>query len=904
MDRFSLVGNHEIGAIEDLYKSYLQNNQSVDESWRNFFEGFELARKTYGSNTVDLVDKSHIEKEFRILELITGYRQRGHLFTRTNPVRRRRQYSPTLDYRNFGLEESDLNVTFEAGKEIGIGPSTLKTIISHLEQTYCESVGVEFLYMRQPELIDWLKIRMEKSKNTEVLSPDFQKDIFNHLKVAAGFESFIHKKFVGAKRFSLEGTEGLIPALNAIIEYGATVGLEEYVIGISHRGRLNVLANILKKPYENIFKEFYATEYEEGIVLGDVKYHLGYDQEVLTKNGSKVKLSLLPNPSHLETVAPLVEGMVRAKIDHTHQGDFNKIAPIVIHGDAAIAGQGVVYEVVQMSQLPGYKTGGTIHIVVNNQIGFTTDYLDARSSTYCTDVAKITRSPVFHVNGDDAEAIIYTVKLALEFRQYFHADVFIDILSYRKYGHNEGDEPRFTQPTLYKAIAQHPNPRDIYAKKLIDSGVMTSQEVQAEISTFDQHLEEKYEISKSIEKVKIKCFLVDEYKSYRFPEPTEENLTPTTFSEVMLLEIANKINTLPSDKKFFGKIVKLLDDRRQLLAENKVDWALAEQLAFATLLSENIPVRLSGQDSQRGTFSHRHAAIVMEDSNEKYFPLQNISDDQAPFTVYNSPLNEYGVMGFEYGYSLAYPKGLTIWEAQFGDFSNVAQVIIDQYITAAGEKWGLMNGLVLFLPHGYEGQGSEHSSGRIERVLSLCANYNIQVMVPTTPANLFHLLRRQVLGAIRIPTVVFTPKSLLRHPLVISPIEHLTSQEFLEVISDDIVPAGKADTLIFTSGKIYYELLERREKLGRVNCAITRVEQLFPFPSEALRLIKHENPNATRVMWVQDEPANMGAWPFICRKFPELQLELVSRVESATPATGLLEKHKRSLERMLNVVFN
>ncbi len=904
MDRFSLVGNHEIGAIEDLYKAYLQDNQSVDESWRNFFEGFELARTTYGANAMDLVNKSHIEKEFRILELITGYRQRGHLFTRTNPVRRRRQYTPTLDYRNFGLEEGDLNVVFEAGKEIGIGPASLKAIISHLEETYCESVGVEFLYMRQPELIDWLKVRMEKSKNTEVLSPDNQKEIFNHLKVAAGFESFIHKKFVGAKRFSLEGTEGLIPALNAIIEYGSTIGLEEYVIGISHRGRLNVLANILKKPYENIFKEFYATEYEEGIVLGDVKYHLGYDQEVLTKNGSKVKLSLLPNPSHLETVAPLVEGMVRAKIDHTHHGDFKKIAPIVIHGDAAIAGQGVVYEVVQMSQLPGYKTGGTIHIVVNNQIGFTTDYLDARSSTYCTDVAKITRSPVFHVNGDDAEAIIYTVKLALEYRQYFHADIFIDILSYRKYGHNEGDEPRFTQPTLYKAIAQHPNPRDIYAKKLIDSGVITSQEVQAEISAFDQHLEEKYEISKGIEKVKIKCFLVDEYKSYRFPEPTEENLTPTTFSEVKLLEIANKINTLPSDKKFFGKIVKLLDDRRQLLADNKVDWALAEQLAFATLLSENIPVRLSGQDSQRGTFSHRHAAIVMEESNEKYFPLQNISDDQAPFTVYNSPLNEYGVMGFEYGYSLAYPKGLTIWEAQFGDFSNVAQVIIDQYITAAGEKWGLMNGLVLFLPHGYEGQGSEHSSGRIERVLSLCANYNIQVMVPTTPANMFHLLRRQVLGAIRIPTVVFTPKSLLRHPLVISPIEHLTSHEFLDVITDDKVPAGKAETLIFTSGKIYYELLERREKLGRANCAIIRVEQLFPFPSETIRQIKHDNPNATRVMWVQDEPANMGAWPFICRKFPELQLELVSRVESATPATGLLEKHKRSLERILNVVFN
>jgi 2-oxoglutarate dehydrogenase E1 component len=904
MDRFSLVGNHEIGAIEELYKSYLQNPREIDESWRNFFEGFELARKSYDSKSSELVDKSQLQKEFSILNLINGYRQRGHLFTRTNPVRRRRQYAPTLDYVNFGLEESDLDIVFEAGKEIGIGPATLRTIISNLEQTYCESIGVEYVYMRQPELIDWLKVRMESNRNTEELPPESQKVIFNHLIEAAGFESFIHKKFVGAKRFSLEGTEGLIPALNAIIEHGVKLGLTEYVIGISHRGRLNVLANILKKPYENIFKEFYATEYEKGIVLGDVKYHLGFDKEVIAKNGSKIKLSLLPNPSHLETVAPLVEGMVRAKIDHTYEGDFNKIAPIVIHGDAAMAGQGVVYEVVQMSQLSGYKTGGTIHIVVNNQIGFTTDYLDARSSTYCTDIAKITRSPVFHVNGDDAEAIILTVKLALEFRQHFHADIFIDILSYRKYGHNEGDEPRFTQPLLYKAIAQHPNPRDIYANKLIEAGILTPQEVQLQITNFDQHLEEKYEISKSIEKVKIKSFLVKEYKPYRFPEPTEINSTPTAVSELKLTELAVKINTLPADKKFFGKIIKVLDDRLQLIADNKVDWALAEQLAYATLLTEGIPVRLSGQDSQRGTFSHRHAAIVMEEGDEKYFPLKNIAEDQAPFVVLNSPLNEYGVMGFEYGYSLAYPKGLTIWEAQFGDFSNVAQVIIDQYISSAGEKWGLMNGLVLFLPHGYEGQGPEHSSGRVERMLSLCANYNMQVMMPTTPANLFHLLRRQVLWDIRIPTVIFTPKSLLRHPMVISPVKHLTSHKFMEVIPDDKVLAGKAEVLIFTSGKIYYELLERREKLGRANFAIVRIEQLFPFPSEEVRRIKFENPYATRILWVQDEPENMGAWPYIIRKYPELQLELISRAESASPANGLLEKHKKSLERILNAVFN
>jgi 2-oxoglutarate dehydrogenase E1 component len=906
MARFSAVGNQEIGVIEEYYQSYLQHPETLNESWRNFFEGFELAMKSYdltdGHKVIDHAGVEKIQKEFKILNLINGYRQRGHLFTRTNPVRRRRQYTPTLEIQNFGLEEKDLDVVFHAGNEIGIGPATLRQIIAHLNQTYCESIGVEYLYMRNPELIDWLKVKMESTRNSEQLAPDVRKHIFYHLNIAAGFENFIHRKFVGQKRFSLEGTEGLIPALDAIIEHGVQFGIEEYVIGISHRGRLNVLANILKKPYEFIFNEFQGTEYEEGIMLGDVKYHLGYDSEVVTDNGSKVKLSLLPNPSHLEAVTPVAEGMVRAKIDHKFAGNFEKIAPILIHGDAAIAGQGIVYEVVQMALLEGYKTGGTIHIVINNQVGFTTDYLDARSSTYCTDVAKITRSPVFHVNGDDAEAIIFTVKLALEFRQHFHSDFFIDILSYRKYGHNEGDEPRFTQPLLYKAIAQHPNPRDIYAKKLIESGLMTQQEVDQEIEAFNNALEEKYEESKKIKKVKIKNFLVEEYKGYRLPKSSEIDKTQTSVSASKLIELANQVNTLPGDKKFFDKIIKLLDNRKQLIEENKVDWALAEQLAFGTLLTEGVPVRLSGQDSQRGTFSHRHAAIVIEDTDVKYFPLNNIAPDQAPFTIYNSPLNEYGVMGFEYGYAMAYPKGLTIWEAQYGDFSNLAQVIIDQYISSAGEKWGLMNGLVLFLPHGYEGQGSEHSSARIERIMLLCANNNLQVMNPTTPANLFHLMRRQALSDIRIPMIVFTPKSMLRNPLVISPIEHLSSQSFKEVIADEIANQGKASMLVFSSGKIYYELLERRQKLVREDVGLVRIEQLYPFPIEEMRRIISEN-KAKRVIWVQDEPENMGAWPYIAAKFPDLKLELISRRESASPAAGLPEKHKKSLERILNTVF-
>lgn len=904
MDKFSLVGNQEISAIEELYRNYLENPANIEQSWCNFFEGFELARKSYRGSEPDSADEIRIQKEFKIINLITGYRQRGHLFTRTNPVRKRRTYSPTLDYKNFGLEESDLNTVFHAGKEIGIGNATLKEIIAHLEATYCESIGAEFLYMRQPELIDWLRIRMESSKNSENFTPEQQKHIFYHLNIAVGFESFIHRKFVGAKRFSLEGTEALIPALDAIIVHGASLGIREFVVGMAHRGRLNVLANILEKPYKNIFKEFYATDYEEGISLGDVKYHLGFENSVTTDNGETVKLCLIPNPSHLETVSSLAEGMVRARIDHDYDNDFGKIAPIIIHGDAAIAGQGIVYEIVQMSQLPGYKTGGTLHLVVNNQVGFTTDYLEARSSTYCTDVAKVTRSPVFHVNGDDVEALIFTVKLALEFRQHFKSDVFIDILSYRKYGHNEGDEPRFTQPHLYKIIAGHPNPRDIYAGKLIDRGVLSQSDVEQEITKFDIQLEENYEASKLIDKLNIKNFLVDEYKSYRFPDPCELYNVPTAVSETELIHLAGKINTLPGDKKFFSKIIKLMEERSQMVTNNKVDWALGELLAYASLLKEGYPVRLSGQDARRGTFSHRHSALVLEETGETYFPLDHIITDQAKFTVLNSPLNEYGVMGFEYGYSMAFPKGLTIWEGQFGDFANVAQVIFDQYISSAGEKWGLMNGLVLYLPHGYEGQGPEHSSARIERYLSLCSNYNLHVVIPTTPANLFHLLRRQVIGNVRIPLIVFTPKSLLRHPKVVSSLDKLTRGGFEKFIEDKEVKKGKAEVVVFTSGKIYFDLIERREKLGRMDVAIHRIEQISPFPSEEVREIIYSNNQSKRFLWVQDEPANMGVWPYLFRKYPELNLELVSRPESASPAAGLVEKHRKRLDRIMDSVFN
>lgn len=903
MDKYTQVGNQEIATIEELYSMYLSDPDALDASWKNFFAGFELARKSYPAQKVSAHDPN-IDKEFAILNLIHGYRQRGHLFTKTNPVRSRRQYSPTLDIENFGLQQSDLDTVFQAGNNIGIGPATLRKILEHLQATYCQSIGVEYLYMRDPGLIEWLRQKMESSRNSQPFTPEQQQHIYYHLKVAVGFENFIHKKFVGQKRFSLEGGEALIPALDAVIEHGSQLGIDEFVIGMAHRGRLNVLANIMKKPYENIFKEFVGTEYDQEISLGDVKYHLGYENTIETDKGKKVRLNLVPNPSHLETVGPLVQGMARSRIDSRYDGDFAKVAPIVIHGDAAIAAQGVVYEVVQMAQLAGYKTGGTIHVVINNQVGFTTNYLDARSSTYCTDVAKVTRSPVFHVNGDDVEAIIFTVKLAMEFRQQFHSDVFIDILCYRKYGHNEGDEPRFTQPLLYKAIEQHPNPRDIYAEKLASIGSMTLEKASELNHEFDQYLEEKFRISEQMDKVKVKRFLSHEYSEFVSPAKVDLHASVKTgVAKSELMRIAEKINHLPADKKFFKKIDRIVEDRRMMMLDNRLDWAMAELLAYGTLLDQGYPVRLSGQDSERGTFAHRHATFVVEDTDEKYIPLKNISPKQADFHVYNSLLSEYGVLGFEYGYALANPKGLSIWEAQFGDFSNVAQVIFDQYISSAYEKWGMMNALVMFLPHGYEGQGPEHSSGRIERYLNLAAGNNIQVVVPTTPANMFHLLRRQMLWKLRLPLIVFTPKSLLRHPMVTSSVDELAEGTFQEIIEESVHHPEQIRKLVFTYGKLYYELHKRQAEEGITDMTIVRVEQLYPLNGTLIKEIIAKYPNAKRVIWAQDEPANMGAWQTVQRFLPDVGFELISRSESASPAGGLMAQHNSRLKKILDSVF-
>ncbi|MEO8761697.1 MAG: 2-oxoglutarate dehydrogenase E1 component, partial [Bacteroidia bacterium] len=741
MDKFSYVGTSDVNAIEDLFQQYAKDPNSVDASWRDFFKGFEFAQTSY-------TDKGgipeNVAKEFKVITLINGYRQRGHLFTKTNPVRHRRTYEPTLALENFGLSDKDLDTVFHAGNELGIGPAKLSDIVAHLKTTYCESIGVEFLYMRDPKIINWLQERMEKSKNTPNYSDAEKRTILKKLTQAVVFENFLATKYVGQKRFSLEGGEAVIPAMNALMEHGAELGIEDYVIGMPHRGRLNVLTNIMNKTYKDVFTEFEGRPSEDSLFDGDVKYHNGYSSDQTSDTGKKVHISLTPNPSHLETVNPVVEGIARAKVDNHHGGDNSKVCPILMHGDAAVAGQGIVYEVVQMSQLDGYKTGGTIHIVVNNQIGFTTNYIDGRSSTYCTDVAKVVLSPVFHVNGDDVEALCFISKLAMDFRQTFHRDVFIDVLCYRKYGHNEGDEPRFTQPILYKEIAIHPNPKDLYVRELEFKKSPLAAEAKDIENAFKAELEANLDEAKKTEKAKVTSFLEGNWKGLKMATDEDFDKSPdTTISEKLFLDLAKRSTELPKDKKFFNKISKVFDDRRNMITNDNYDWAMGELLAYASLMSEGNDVRFSGQDVERGTFSHRHAVVKVEDSEEEYVPLNNLST-KGKLSIYNSLLSEYGVLGFEYGYAFASPNILTIWEAQFGDFFNGAQIIIDQYLSSAEYKWHRMNGLVMLLPHGYEGQGPEHSSARMERFLQMCAKNNMQIVNTTTPAQQFHIIRRQL----------------------------------------------------------------------------------------------------------------------------------------------------------------
>lgn len=904
MDKFSYISNADVNAIDDIYQLYLKDNNAVDFGWKKFFEGFEMGQQKFNGNSKNAVLSQDALKEINVLNLIQGYRTRGHLFTRTNPVRERRKYEPTLDIKNFGLEPADLDKSFNAGIELGIGAAKLKDIIALLEQTYCQSIGAEFTYVREPNKLNWLQQKMESARNTPKLSIEEKRHILGKLNQATVFENFLHTKFVGQKRFSLEGLETLIPALDAVIQYGGELGVQEFVLGMAHRGRLNVLANILNKTYEEIFKEFEGKAFEEALFEGDVKYHLGYSTEIETQSGKKVQLSLSPNPSHLETVGPVVKGITRARLDKKHEGDLDKIAPIIIHGDASVAGQGVVYEILQMAGLKAYNVGGCIHIVTNNQIGFTTNYHDARTSTYCTDVAKTTLTPVFHVNADDVEAVVYTVKLAMEYRQEFNTDVFIDLLGYRKYGHNEGDEPRFTQPLLYKAIASHPNPREIYNQKLLSAGSVEADLAKEMEKEFRGLLQQKLETAKAAEASPVHSFIKNTWDGFHAATDKDFEKQPdTSVKEALFLSLADKLTNIPADFKAFSKVEKLFTDRKNMIKNNNYDWAMGELMAYATLTNEGHAVRMSGQDCERGTFSHRHAIIKQEDSEKSHNIFDSLGDDKkAPVEFYNSLLSEYAVLGFDYGFSMITPNDLTIWEAQFGDFANGAQIIIDQYVSSAEAKWKTYSGLVMMLPHGYEGQGPEHSSARLERFLQLCANWNIQVCNITTPANYFHVLRRQIHRNTRLPLILMTPKSLLRHPACVSKLEDFTKGTFQQVIDDSFVKAKDVKRVLFCSGKIYYDLLERQQKEQRKDVAIVRVEQLYPMPEKEMDEVFAKYKNA-EFCWVQEEPKNMGSWTYLLRREENFKLRLISRKASASPATGFSKVHAKEQAQIVDEAF-
>lgn len=912
MDNLTYLSNADTSYIEGLYQAYKQDPSSVDFGWQKFFEGFEFGQSSDGTSTESFDQVSdHAIKEINVLNMIHGYRDRGHLFTDTNPVRERRKYYPGKELETFGLSEADMDTIFNAGVEIGLGPVKLRDIRQLIEDTYCRSIGAEFKYIRNPEKIKWLQDKMEADRNKPNYSVDRKKRILQKINKAVVFENFLGTKFLGQKRFSLEGAESVIPALDSVIEKGADLGIQEFIIGMAHRGRLNVLANIMGKSYKSIFSEFegkmYKEEDPEMAFGGDVKYHLGYSSDIKTDSGKDVHLSLATNPSHLETVDPIVEGIVRSKIDMKYDGDSSKIAPILIHGDAAIAGQGVVYEVTQMSKLDGYKTGGTIHIVINNQVGFTTNYKDARSGTYCTDVAKISSSPVFHVNGDDAEAVVYAINLAVEYRQKYKTDVYIDLLCYRRYGHNEADEPKFTQPLLYKAIEKHANPKEIYAKKLVEEGVIDDKYAKEVEKEFKDYLQVQLEDSKKLENIEEEVPMFGgAWKELRPAKKSDLSTEiETKVSDDTFLGLAKEITTLPKEKKFFRKISRLFEDRAKMIEKDSYDWAMGELMAYATLLNEGKRVRISGQDVQRGTFSHRHAVLTLEDSEEKYIPLAQVNGGER-FNIYNSLLSEYAVLGFEYGYALANPSALTVWEAQFGDFYNGAQIIVDQYLSSGETKWRRSNGMILMLPHGMEGQGPEHSSARIERFLELCANGNMVLANCTTPANYFHLLRRQLVRDFRKPLVVFTPKSLLRHPKVVSKLEDFTGKNFQPLIDDSYAKPTTVKRVLFCSGKVYYDLLERQLTTKRTDIAIVRIEQLYPAPVEQMEAIRKRYKKATEFIWVQEENENMGAWPYYCRKFRKSDLEftdVIARAESSSPATGYMKKHTAQQEEIVNKSF-
>jgi len=924
MKDFSFITNSHPSYIEGLYQDYVKNPETVDPEFRKFFEGFDFA-VTQGKATANGVasngsvngtatkayttaDGVDWKKELGAYRLILGYRNKGHLLAKTNPIRPRKDRGANVDLPFYGFTEEDLDKSFFAGNLIGLGTTTLRNILTHIQNTYAGHVGIEFKYISDQKKIDWITNEMEK-KFLNPLPLQKKRRILEKLNQGVMFEKFLHTKYIGQKRFSLEGGEATIAALDTIINTAAANSVQEVVIGMAHRGRLNVLANIMGKTYEQIFSEFEGTaKPDQTMGSGDVKYHMGYGSVVQTDTDKTVYLKLMPNPSHLETVDPVVEGFARAKADILYQSDYDKMLPILIHGDASIAGQGVVYEVLQMSNLKGYYTGGTMHFVINNQIGFTTDFDDARSSDYCTSLAAAIQAPVFHVNGDDAEAVVKCADIATRYRQEFNSDVFIDMVCYRRHGHNEGDDPKFTQPHLYALIDQHPNPREVYTQYLIDHG-------EADAKDLAKEMEKKFwaDLQERLDEVKQNPL---PYK-YQQPEIAWQSLrkaktedfdqSPATgISEADFKKIFDAIMSWPESFKPLRKVEKLLQDKSKLFNdEGKVDWATGELLAYGSLLLEGKDVRMSGQDVQRGTFSHRHAVLRDENTDELYNRLSRLPDAKGEFRIYNSLLSEYAVLGFEYGYALANPNALVLWEAQFGDFSNGAQIIIDQFVAAAETKWQRMNGVTMLLPHGYEGQGPEHSSARMERFLQLCAENNIVVTDITTSANLFHAFRRQLTWPFRKPLINFSPKANLRHPGTYSTMAEFTTGGFKEVIDDSFVEnAHDVKKVLFCSGKVYFDLADRQLKDNRKDVAIVRLEQLYPLPVLQLENLYKKYSQAATWFWVQEEPLNMGAASFLQMNLKSINYGVISRQPSAATATGYSKVHAQEQAEIIETAFS
>ena len=920
MKDFQYITNAHPAYIENLYNDFIKNPESVDADMRNFFEGFDFAVSNYKGNTygkpvaangvaADKIqtDTIQLDKEFNVYQLILAYRRKGHLIAITNPIRERKDRQANLGLENFGFSDADLTTEFEAGKFVGLGKTSLKNIVAHLQKCYTTHVGIEFSAVNSRKKRDYLINAVEHT----MLQPvplEQKKRILQKLNEGVMFEKFLHTKYIGQKRFSLEGGETTIAALDAIINTASVKGVQEVVIGMAHRGRLNILANIMGKTYENIYNEFEGTATPDTTMgSGDVKYHLGYSSEVETDLGNKINLKLCPNPSHLEAVDPVVVGFARSKADVLYNSDFDKILPILIHGDASVAGQGVVYEVLQMCNLKGYYTGGTIHFVINNQIGFTTDFDDARSADYCTSIAAMVKVPVLHVNGDDPEMVVKAVQIATQYRQEFNNDIFVDMVCYRKHGHNEGDEPKFTQPQLYSLIDKHLNPREVYTQYLIQNG-----EADAQALAKDMEKQFLADLQERLDEVKQHplpyTFQKPElwWKSLRKATATDFDASPVTaITESNFKLLFDGLMKWPTNFKPLRKVEKLLQDKIKLFNdEHKIDWATGELMAYGSLLIEGKDVRMSGQDVKRGTFSHRHSVLYDENTNAEYNRLNHFTEMQAPFRIYNSLLSEYAVLGFEYGYSMANPNALVIWEAQFGDFCNGAQTMIDQFIVAAETKWQRMNGVVMLLPHGYEGQGPEHSSARMERFLQMCAELNIVITNITTAANFFHALRRQLTWSFRKPLINFSPKANLRHPGSYSAASEFTNGRFKEVIDDSFVnDAAAVKKVLFCSGKIYFDLAERQLKDNRKDVAIVRVEQIHPIPQNQLDELYKKYSKAIW-HWVQEEPLNMGAASFLRMNLKNINFFIISRIQSASTATGYAKIHAKEQAEIIDTAFS